>query len=273
MSNTACVSQLPNDAPPKSAKKRKIASTRVPSTAKEPKTLRKANRKTSSKSLRSASTTRTSNKKKKSVKEQGQVQSAQARVAALAPETWVFFTDGSALKNPGPCGAGMIGCLWTSGSAVSPQRLCDLVAAGQAGLKDARFGQWCEVSVHLGLGTNNIGELNGIGLALNELELRKEHTNHEGSGSVPVAIFTDSTYAVGVLSKNWNAQKNQELIASLKSRLSALQPHFIIELIWVKAHVGLPGNERADQLANEGCSNTFGVKPGAPVSSDGQQVR
>jgi ribonuclease HI len=169
----------------------------------------------------------------------------------------------------------MIGCVCTK-EVSSSDRLSRLVYAGAAALNDPSFGKWCERTRSLGEGTNNIGELNGIALAFtvledeaNKVEVEKQEAQHKAdvedatpaSEKIPVAILTDSTYAVGILSKNWSAQKNQDLIASLRNRLIALRAFYDIDLIWVKAHVGLPGNERADQLANAACQANSTTNP------------
>jgi ribonuclease HI len=64
-----------------------------------------------------------------------------------------------------------------------------------------------------------------------------------------VALFTDSAYAHGVLLKGWKAKANQELIAEIKEDLERW-PN--LEIYWIAGHVGTEGNERADELANEG---------------------
>ena len=76
-----------------------------------------------------------------------------------------------------------------------------------------------------------------------------------------VKLHTDSKYVLQGITEwmdNWKKRgwktaanqpvKNVELWRRLDS---AIQPH-TIEWIWVKGHAGDPGNERADQLANQG---------------------
>ena len=65
----------------------------------------------------------------------------------------------------------------------------------------------------------------------------------------PVAIFTDSSYANGVLCLGWKAKANKELILRIRERLGAWTG---VQLYWVAGHVGLEGNERADVLAGLG---------------------
>jgi ribonuclease HI len=142
---------------------------------------------------------------------------ARARIAALPPETVLAFTDGACTGNPGPAGSGVV------------VRLPD--------------GRVIEASRALGRATNNIGELTAIDMALEVLEREGVATDAR------VAVFTDSTYAIGVLTKGWKAKANVELIADLKARLRAWRN---AEVHWVAGHVGVAENERADALAREG---------------------
>lgn len=119
------------------------------------------------------------------------------------------YTDGACQGNPGPCSYGVV----------------------------IRYGpHYKELSQYLGQGTNNIAELTAILVALESLK-RKD---------IPVRVHTDSSYAIGVITQNWKAKANKELITSL--RQIAAQFHDL-ELIKVKGHAGVPLNERVDQLA------------------------
>ena len=127
-----------------------------------------------------------------------------------------IYTDGASSGNPGPSG---IGILLLYGSHEK------------------------EISKHIGVATNNIAELEAIRVAL--LELKRT--------DLPVKIFTDSSYAYGVLTLGWKAKKNTELIKSIKkiiSKFSKLKFH------QVKGHVGIDGNERADYLATSAVTKT-----------------
>ncbi len=142
---------------------------------------------------------------------------AQRQLAKLEGRAVIAFSDGACRGNPGPAGSGAY--------VVLPDG-----------------GAW-EAAMHLGRATNNVAELTAIGLVLDILE--EADVGHDE----PVAIFSDSSYANGVLVKNWKAKANQALIAELKERLQSWTK---LEVVWVAGHAGIDGNERADELANRG---------------------
>ena len=95
-----------------------------------------------------------------------------------------------------------------------------------------------EVGEYLGVGTNNIAELTAIDRALDVIG--------DDARTRRVRVYTDSAYAIGVLSKGWKAKANQELIARMRRRLATLPE---IEFVKVSGHAGVPENERCDELA------------------------
>jgi ribonuclease HI len=101
-------------------------------------------------------------------------------------------------------------------------------------LKDGKSQR--EFYGYLGSATNNIAELSAIKKALTAIDER----------SRAVRIYTDSRYAIGVLTKHWKAKANQNLIAEIKSMLVEFSD---IQLIYVPGHTGDALNERADKLA------------------------
>ena len=126
-----------------------------------------------------------------------------------------IYTDGASSGNPGPSGIGIL----------------------------FRFGEHeKELSRHIGIATNNIAELEAINTALLELKTTKK----------PVRIFTDSSYAYGVLTLNWKAKKNPELINRIKKTMTSFSD---LKLVKIKGHAGHPGNERADSLATRAVKN------------------
>ncbi len=121
-----------------------------------------------------------------------------------------IWTDGACSGNPGPMGIGM-------------------VVIDGANRK--------EKGEYLGVGTNNIAELTAI---VRGIELAGPVASDKR-----LRIYTDSSYAIGVLSKGWKAKANQELIARIKKQLAPLNAEFVK----VAGHAGIPENERCDELA------------------------
>ena len=153
------------------------------------------------------------------------VDAAKQLLNSLSEEAVVCYTDGSCRGNPGPAGAGAL-----------------------VVLADGRRGESC---ADLGHATNNVAELTAIQLAielLDEAAIAPEH---------PVALLSDSSYANGVLCLGWNAKKNRELILGLREML-ARRPG--LKVHWVAGHAGIEGNERADELANEGAAGSTATR-------------
>lgn len=125
------------------------------------------------------------------------------------------WTDGACSGNPGPMGIGVV------------------VVAG-----DERK----ELGEFLGRGTNNIAELTAIRRGL---ELAATVAPVE---SRPIRVYTDSSYAIGLLSKGWKAKANQDLVAELRLFLRAYPS---LQMVKVEGHAGVPENERCDLLARQ----------------------
>ena len=120
-----------------------------------------------------------------------------------------IYTDGACSGNPGPAGIGVV---------------------------MQYKGNRKEISRYLGTGTNNIAELEAIRTGLLAVKNRK----------MPVVVFTDSSYAMGLLTKGWKAKQNQTLVAEIRELVSSFDQ---IRFVKVKGHAGHPENERADRLA------------------------
>ncbi len=121
----------------------------------------------------------------------------------------LVYADGACSGNPGPAGVGVV-ALWD----------------------DERR----ELSEYLGEATNNIAELTGV---LRAIQLARELNR-------PLRLYTDSKYAMGVLTQGWKAKANKELIAEIKEWLRS---HPDTELFHVRGHRGVTLNEVADELA------------------------
>jgi ribonuclease HI len=122
------------------------------------------------------------------------------------------WTDGACSGNPGPMGIGVV-----------------VVADGQRR----------ELGEYLGEGTNNIAELAAIERGV---ELATENGADRGR---PIQVYSDSGYAIGVLSKGWKAKANQALVERVRRTLAG-RP---VRLVKVPGHSGVPENERCDELA------------------------
>ena len=137
-------------------------------------------------------------------------ESTKKRAPSSAGGAVEIWTDGACSGNPGPMGIGVV-------IIDGPERR--------------------EKGEYLGVGTNNIAELTAIERGI---ELA-------AGGGRRLRVYTDSSYAIGVLDKGWKAKANQELIARIKRRLAPLD----VEFVKVSGHAGVPENERCDELARD----------------------
>ena len=119
------------------------------------------------------------------------------------------YTDGASSGNPGPSGIGVL----------------------------LRYGSHeKEISTYIGIATNNIAELEAIRVGLSLIK----------NPALPVRVYTDSSYALGLLAKGWKASKNKELVADIRKMISQFKDILFVK---VKGHSGDVGNERVDSLA------------------------
>jgi ribonuclease HI len=131
---------------------------------------------------------------------------AEPGIPTNAIQVW---TDGGANPNPGPAGIGVV------------------IVDGE---------RTKELSEFLGHGTNQIAELTAILRGLQEI----------GDRSRPVVVYSDSAYSIGLLTQNWKAKANVELVGKLRA-LCAMFPD--LRFVKVAGHAGIALNERVDQLA------------------------
>lgn len=127
----------------------------------------------------------------------------------------IIYTDGASSGNPGPSGIGIL-------------------------LKYGNHEK--EISEFIGNSTNNIAELKAIERALSEI---KRH-------DLPVRLFTDSGYSLGLLTKGWKPKKNVEIVENIKRLIHKFND---LKFIKVKGHAGIQGNETADRLATSAVHN------------------
>ena len=114
-----------------------------------------------------------------------------------------------------------------------------------------------EISGYAEHTTNNIMELTAV---IKSLDLLKEECH--------VVLTTDSNYVKNGITdwiNNWKsngwrtANKQPVKNKDLWQQLDALSSKHHIEWKWVKGHSGNPGNELADQLANEAIEQTYDI--------------
>jgi len=139
-----------------------------------------------------------------------------SKPAAAAPPADAIhvWTDGACTGNPGPAGLGVV------------------IIDGT---------EHRELSEYLGQGTNNIAELMAI---LRGLEAVTDRTR-------PVVVYSDSAYSIGLLTQNWKAKANTELVARLRALLKEFKD---VRFVKVAGHAGIPLNERVDELARNAVS-------------------
>jgi ribonuclease HI len=120
------------------------------------------------------------------------------------------WTDGACSGNPGAAGLGVV------------------ILGDGTGER--------EISEYLGEATNNIAELTAI---LRGLEAVSDRTR-------PVIVYSDSQYSIGLLTQNWKAKKNVELVDKLRALTRTFSD---LRFVKVAGHAGIALNERVDQLA------------------------
>jgi cyclic pyranopterin phosphate synthase len=94
--------------------------------------------------------------------------------------------------------------------------------------------------------------------ATRRLHGREDHTTNnrmemlaaiEGLEALPpsseVTVFSDSTYVINTMTRNWKRKANQDLWARLDEAVSKRR----VSWRWVEGHAGHPLNEEADRLA------------------------
>ena len=139
--------------------------------------------------------------------------SSPAARASVTGEPIHVWTDGACTGNPGPCGVGVL-------------------------IVDDKTHTQRELSEYLGMGTNNIAELTAILRGLQEVPDRTR----------PVIVYSDSMYSIGLLTQNWKAKANQELVAELRALVREFPS---IKFVKVAGHAGVELNERVDELARQ----------------------
>lgn len=101
--------------------------------------------------------------------------------------------------------------------------------------------------------TNNAMELTAVLAAL-------EYAKASGLPADDTTIYSDSQYCVkgcnewrhGWARKGWTRNGDTLANAGLWQAIAAAHDAFRCQIVWVRGHSGVPGNERADRLAAKG---------------------
>lgn len=95
--------------------------------------------------------------------------------------------------------------------------------------------------------TNNRAEIKAILYGVKALPNNSE-----------VEVFSDSQYALGVLSGRYRAKKNPDLVNKYKKMVAT--KHMKVSYNWVRGHNGNAWNEVCDQLCNEAAGADLNVR-------------
>jgi ribonuclease HI len=148
---------------------------------------------------------------------------AHRRLATIPPEDNIIYTDGSAINNPGPSGAGAVIEIQATNTTV------EMVAA-------------------LGEGTNAIGEAWAIGMACQYIATRSLADIH---------IASDSKTTVDILNMQAGSYVNLPILHAARELIMRLRKTRRVYIFWVGGHLGLAGNEAADKLADLGSARSL----------------
>jgi ribonuclease HI len=143
-------------------------------------------------------------------------------LAGFGDDEVLAFTDGSALGNPGPCGAAAV--IYLEGIKSSPIILNKSVAL---------------------VGTSYLGELEGINMAT-------EYIDQATINPKSLSIFVDCSSAISSASQCRQRDSHQDVVNSIQSHTnSMIHKGCSITYHKIAAHVNLEPNEIADKKAKE----------------------
>ena len=137
----------------------------------------------------------------------------------------ICFTDGSALGNPGPCGAGAV--IYVHSVSNAPFLLKRPISSKS-------------VSYH--------GELAATDFALEYCQ--PYSTSHPNINKI--IILSDCQSAITTVSSYQYPSNFTNILCKIYDRIKQLSSKSIdLEMLWIAAHTGITGNELADQCAKE----------------------
>jgi ribonuclease HI len=173
-------------------------------------------------------TTGRSGKRTKEQTKQARVEEKRL-VSSFPPSSIIVYTDGGTHNsNPGPCGSGIY-----IPHATQPTNL----------------------SIPLGWGTNNLGELAAIGAAI-------DHILHSSPPSgTEIHILTDSHLSYGILQLYWRTSLYSELARTIRRWIDNTSDTTPITVHWIAGHADIPGNDAADDNATTAAAHSNTTPP------------
>lgn len=177
----------------------------------------------------------------------------------------VAYCDGGALNNPvGPSGSGIHAYRYhLAEQGQKPTRVDSWFATDNGYLRmgeikphdqNATIDAVIEASIPLGIGSNNVAEMNAVLATLNYAL-----ANPDLAG---IHIICDSEYVLKGIrewmpnwkKRNWvrpdgSVRPNRELWEEIDQKLSLLETRIPVKTSWIKGHDMNLGNEKADYLA------------------------
>ncbi|ETO12526.1 hypothetical protein RFI_24849 [Reticulomyxa filosa] len=144
----------------------------------------------------------------------------------------VIFTDGSTMPNPGIGGVGLV-------------------------IQDNSMPKWIELQIPIQGITTSIGsEIESIKTAL-EYTL-KYYQNKDNR----VIIMNDCKFAVNAITNKWDAEMYKKQVDTCQKIMLQMGSENVPEIYWIKGHSGIPGNEKADEVAKKARQNAQSNQPG-----------
>ena len=138
-------------------------------------------------------------------------------ISRLGPHDITIYTDGSALPNPGKIGLGV--CASIGGQSITH-------------------------AAPIGIGSNITAELCAILTALQKTQLTAGLDNFNR-----VFVFSDCLNAIDLSLQRCTPTHSFALVNMIHAELYKLTQRIQVDIQWVPAHVGVPGNEAANTLS------------------------
>ena len=152
--------------------------------------------------------------------------------------TMIIFTDGSALSNPGPVGAGVV--IKNKAPKSTPVKLAKAVKQ---------------------MDTSYEGEIEAIKLAV-------EYANENiTSAHDNLHIFSDSQAAILSITSQDSEKYHNRMIRQIRENIMDMSEKVDdIKIIYCPAHIGIEGNELADGLAKTGAKKAKHLQPDPKIT-------